>query len=191
MANIIVLDPGHGGVDPGAIGNGIQEKDLTLGIALRTAAFLRGYGADVRLTRTADRVFSNDKRADLHARVSFANNINASYFISLHINSGGGTGFESYIAERGASEETGRRREIVHRQVKAVFTGEGLPDRGMKAANFAVLRETRMPSVLLEYGFIDKEKDASLLKDALFLDRLARATAEGIARAIGVNFFKK
>ena len=72
---------------------------------------------------------------------------------------------------------------MIHSHVAAVFASVGLPDRGQKQANFAVLRETKMPAILLEYGFIDSRADAALLDDAAFLERLAQATATGVAEA--------
>jgi N-acetylmuramoyl-L-alanine amidase len=186
MAKIIVIDPGHGGNDPGAVGNGLQEKELTLSISLRVAKLLRARGADVRLTRSDDRTFSTDKRTDLQARAAFANNAQADYFVSIHINAGGGTGFESYVVPSTVNAESGRRQAIVHREVAAVFQQAGLTDRGQKTANFAVLRETTMPAILLECGFIDRTEDANQLKNPAFLDSVAQAIAHGIAKAIGL-----
>ncbi|GED14334.1 N-acetylmuramoyl-L-alanine amidase [Aneurinibacillus migulanus] len=186
MAKIIVLDPGHGGPDPGAIGNDLREKDVTLAIAQRAAGLLRSLGADVRLTRNDDRVFNEDKAADLNARADFANKLRADYFISIHINAGRGTGFESYIAPSVANQEAARRQNILHDEVAGVFQSTGLPDRGKKTANFAVLRRTSMPAILLECGFIDRAEDASRLKNLAFLDNVAQAIARGAARAVGL-----
>lgn len=187
MAKIVVLDPGHGGVDPGATANGLQEKDLTLEIANHTATELKSLGVDVRLTRNSDRTFSSNKGADLQARASFANSMNAAYFVSIHINAGGGMGFESYVYADGASAEAVRRRRVVHEEVSKVFKSYGSSDRGEKSANFAVLRHTTMPAILVECGFIDGTKDAGLLQNQVFLADISRALAKGIARSIGVT----
>jgi N-acetylmuramoyl-L-alanine amidase len=186
MAKIIVIDPGHGGPDSGAVGNDLREKDVTLAIAQRAANFLRERGTDVRLTRNDDKVFSSDKPTDLHARADFANDLKADYFVSIHINAGKGTGFESYVAPSAANQEAGRRQDIVHREVAGAFLGAGLPDRGKKTANFAVLHYTSMPAILLECGFIDRAEDASRLKSLEFLDNVAQAIARGIAQAVGL-----
>lgn len=175
----IMIDAGHGGKDPGAVANGLREKDLTLTLALRIGELLMGRGAEVHFTRATD-VF-----VDLSARARMANDEDVDYFLSVHINAGGGTGFESFTY-LGTSGETERVRSVIHGRVAAVFASAGLPDRGRKQANLAVLRETRMPAVLLEYGFIDNAKDAALLRDPAFLECLAQATADGVAEAFGL-----
>lgn len=89
----IFIDPGHGGSDPGATGNGLQEKTLTLQIALALRTILTNEYEDVSLllSRTSDQYVS------LNDRTNAANNWGADFFLSIHVNSGGGTGFESYI----------------------------------------------------------------------------------------------
>lgn len=177
---IVVLDPGHGGFDSGAVGNGLLEKNLNLSVALKTAAFIQAHSAlTVRLTRTTD-VF-----VSLSARAAFANSLGANFYVAIHTNSGGGTGFESYTFP-GVGGETLRLATEVHTHVAALFVANGLPDRGLKTADFAVLRETNMPATLLENGFIDTVKDANLLKQTTFLDNLAVVIGEGILDALGV-----
>jgi N-acetylmuramoyl-L-alanine amidase len=178
---IIVLDPGHGGTDPGAIGNGLQEKNLTLTIGLKVKQLLEAnYIVDVRLTRETDVFIELSERAD------FANNLGASYFVSLHHNAGGGTGFESFIYPGTSSAETGRRQDVLHGEVMKFLTGFGLRDRGQKEANFAVLRETAMPAILLENLFIDSVNDTNLLKDPTFLTGISNAIASGIVKALNL-----
>lgn len=182
----IVLDGGHGGKDPGATGHGLQEKSVALDLTLRTGKLLADMGANVKYTRTTD-VF-----VDLIERARIANQHNADVFVSLHLNSGStngvpGTGFESYIHNSIKGGRTAEIQDAIHHNVAAVFLAEGLRDRGKKKANLAVLRETKMPAVLLELGFINNATDAALLKDQSFLDRLARATANGIADALGLQ----
>jgi len=89
----IFIDPGHGGSDSGAVANGLDDKNLTLDIAVRLRAILLGEyrGVEVRLSRETDTTVS------LKQRVQMANSWGADYFLSIHINAGGGTGFESYI----------------------------------------------------------------------------------------------
>jgi N-acetylmuramoyl-L-alanine amidase len=176
----IMIDPGHGGKDPGACANDLREKDLTLTLALRVGELLMRRGAEVHFTRAADDFVGLSERARM------ANDAGVDYFLSVHINAGGGTGFESYTY-LGTSGETERIRSVIHDHVAAVFASAGLPDRGQKQANFAVLRETRMPAVLLEYGFIDNAGDSTLLQDPDWLERLAQATADGVAEAFGLT----
>ncbi|MCR8849950.1 N-acetylmuramoyl-L-alanine amidase [Rossellomorea sp. SC111] len=178
---IIVLDPGHGGTDPGAMGNGLQEKNLTLTIGLKVKQLLEAnYSVDVRLTRETDRYVGLSERAD------FANAPGALYFVSLHHNAGGGTGFESYIYPGTSSSETGRRQDIMHKEIMNFLSGYGLRDRGQKEANFAVLRETAMPAILLENLFIDSVNDANLLKDPTFITGLSNAIASGVGKALNL-----
>lgn len=180
---LICLDPGHGGADSGAVGNGLREKDLTLDIASRIAARLREHGFSVLMTRTDDRYVGLSERAQM------ANNAHASYLLSVHINSdaGQGTGFESYVQPGYDSGETGRIRGVIHAQVAAFFASQGLPDRGRKQADLAVCRETAMPASLHEYGFIDSA-DAQKLADPAFRQGCAEATVRGLCEAFGVAY---
>jgi N-acetylmuramoyl-L-alanine amidase len=180
MTKLVVIDPGHGGSDPGAIGNGLRECDLTLKISKRVkAALLRDFDVDVKLTRRDDTFVSLD------ARAQFANDRHAAYFVAVHINSGGGTGYEDYI-HNNAGTTTSERRNALHKQVATFMAAHGMTDRGRKRANFAVLRETTMAAVLTENLFIDTAADAHLLKDDAFLTGLAEAHARGIAVALSL-----
>lgn len=172
----ICIDPGHSGSDPGAVANGLQEKDLTLMLSKKILSRL---GGSVFPTRT------DDSFVDLDVRAVVANNAKAQYFCSIHINAGGGTGFESYVFDGPHSPETDRIRDIIHSHVAKVFARVGLPDRGKKTANFAVLRETAMPACLLELGFIDNTLDSSYLRTDSFQNELADAIAAGLNEALG------
>lgn len=170
----IYLDPGHGGKDSGAIGHGLLEKDITLKLALKTRDYLQQYNhVDIKMSRTTDKTVS------LNERTNAANEWKADYFVSIHINAGGGTGFESFIYNQLAnSSETAKRRSILHGKIAQ---NNNMRDRGKKKANFHVLRETRMSAVLTENGFIDTASDVTQLKNAAWIDGVARAHAEGIA----------
>lgn len=182
MTKKIMLDPGHGGHDPGAVANGMKEKDLVLTIAKKTKTILeKVYGASVKLTR------STDVYIDLSQRARLANNWGADYFASIHINAAGGTGFETFrYAELSASSGTGKQQKIVHDAIYRKIKGKA-GDRGTKSKDLAVLRETRMPAILTENLFIDRKEDAALLKQESFLDLLAEGHAEGIAAAVGLK----
>ena len=175
----IMIDPGHGGKDPGAVANGLREKDLTLEIGLRIGELLMSRGAEVHFTRVLDEF------VELSERARMANAAGVDYFLSVHINAGGGSGFESYTYP-GTTGATAAYRNVIHRRVASVFTSAGFSDRGQKQANLAVLRETKMPAVLLEFGFIDNPRDAAKLKDPAWLEQLAQATAAGVAEAFGL-----
>lgn len=175
----IVIDPGHGGKDGGAFGNGLREKDITLDIALKLRDKLAAY-ADVSLTRGGDSFVA------LNDRAAVANRIGADCFISIHVNAGGSTGFESFIYTNGL-RRSGEFQKTVHNEVAAFYKAQGFPDRGMKRANFAVLRKTNMPAVLLENLFIDTESDAANLKDPAFRDKAAGAIANGVIKAFNLQ----
>lgn len=180
MAKLVVLDAGHGGSDSGATGNRLKEKDLTLAICKRARDTLRrNYQVEIALTRERDRDVS------LEARSDFANARRADCFVSIHINSGGGEGYEDYVHERvGADSSAEALRTVLHTAVAEVVRRRGAGDRGEKAANFHVLRETTMPAVLTENLFIDNRQDAALLRNEAFLAEVGQAHARGIAQAL-------
>ncbi|MCP2327092.1 N-acetylmuramoyl-L-alanine amidase [Hamadaea flava] len=178
----VYLDPGHGGTDSGAVGNGLQEKALTLNIALQVRDILLATysGVDIRMSRTTDATVSLQQRSD------DANAWGADIFVSIHINSGGGTGFESYryLTTDAATQSL---HSTVHANALAgMRTVASVTDRGLKTANFHVVRETNMPAILTENLFIDTVADANLLKNAAFLTADARGHAKGIATYLGL-----
>ncbi|MFZ5631759.1 MAG: N-acetylmuramoyl-L-alanine amidase [Bacillota bacterium] len=173
----IVIDPGHGGSDPGGMAGRLVEKDLNLDISRRVADKLAAYEAEVLFTRQGDTTVGLKERADI------ANSGPAGFFLSIHCNSGGGEGFESYV-HPGAPAATLNIREKLHREVARFALERNIADRGMKAANFAVLRLAKMPAVLLETLFIDHPRDAELLRDHSFLNDLTAAISLGVAAAL-------
>lgn len=178
----IVIDPGHGGKDPGAVGRGLQEKDIVLTLALRIGKLLAARGAEVIYTRQTDTFI------DLEDRPLEAKRQGADYFLSLHVNAGGGTGFESFV-QTGAHAAAVAYQNVIHQRVALLYKQEGFRDRGTKQADLAVLRgceRAGIPATLLEYGFIDHPKDAAMLADPTWLERLAIATAAGVAAAFGL-----
>ncbi|GEN30223.1 hypothetical protein HNQ35_000074 [Cerasibacillus quisquiliarum] len=174
----IYIDAGHGGSDPGAVGNGLREKDLTLMIAKHTQDYLKGYNCSVKMSRT------NDKTLSLAQRTNDANKWGADFFLSVHINAGGGTGYEDFIYN-GVSNtsKSAKLRNTIHSEISKVLTKYSITNRGKKKANFHVLRETKMPAVLTENLFIDRREDANLLKDDKFLKDIGQAHAKGIVKA--------
>src|SRR5690625_3326805 len=111
----LFIDPGHGGRDPGATANGLQEKDICLTIVLKLWDILNQEydGHAIKLSRTTDQTMTLKERTDL------ANRFGADYLISVHINAGGGTGFESYIYNGKFNEKakTNRLRHVIHDEI--------------------------------------------------------------------------
>lgn len=177
----IFIDPGHGGTDPGAIGNGLQEKNLTLTLSLKIQSLLSAYDVSVQMSR------NTDKTVSLNERTNMANAWGADYFLSIHVNAGGGTGWENYIYNGTVSAQTVAVQKAIHDGVMEAISSYGVRDRGMKQANFHVLRETRMPASLSENLFIDTTADANLLKNSAFLDALARGHVNGLVAAFSLR----
>lgn len=177
----IFLDIGHGGRDPGAVKNGIQEKDIVLDMGLRIGRKLATeFDCQVFYSRVAD-IF-----LDLRPRALMANQLGADLFVSLHCNSfttGVPNGYEDFIRIN-HDIRTGEIRNAIHTAVSAVWTKYNRANRGRKFQNFAVLRHARMPAVLVENGFLANVRDAELLRDMAFMIELINAHVDGIVRAM-------
>ena len=171
----VVIDPGHGGPDPGAVGiEGLRETDVVLDVAITVAQLLQSRGVQVLLTRTTE------VDVDLPPRVALANDSGADLFVSLHANAlsldrPDVNGIETFFYEGGRSLKLAR---LVQEKLLAVSAGT--PDRGARPGRFYVIRRTVMPSVLAEMGFVTGELDAPRLADASFRRRLAEALSSAI-----------
>ncbi|MBU9713713.1 N-acetylmuramoyl-L-alanine amidase, partial [Bacillus tamaricis] len=174
----IVLDAGHGGSDPGAIANGMRESDLVLDISLRTKALLEAQGATVIMTRTRDVYLT------LAERAAIGNNSNADIFISVHANAFNGTanGTETFWNNRYAGQNSSK---LAHSLQNAVVRKMGTTHRRVAQESFHVIRETRIPSALLEVGFMDHSGDAAKLKQNSYRQRAAEGILDGV-----LNYFK-
>ncbi|WP_431799856.1 N-acetylmuramoyl-L-alanine amidase [Halobacillus andaensis] len=176
----IVIDPGHGGSDSGASYQGYYEKNFNLTIALKVQSHLQeNYEVDIVMTR------SRDINLSLNARTQLANNEDADFFLSIHNNAAGGQGFESYIYNGTVSAPTRTYQTVIHDKImSAVRTKYNIRDRGKKRANFHVLRETRMPALLLEVLFVDHPNDLAKLRNPAFIEEVSVAIAQGVADAL-------
>ncbi len=174
---VVVIDPGHGGPDPGAVGiGGLQEKEIVMDISRQVAAALEGQGVQAVLTRT-----TNDVDVDLEPRVSLAERIDATLFVSIHANAISLSrpdinGLETYYYQSGAG-----LAKSIH---NSVLQGTGVRDRGVRTARFYVLRKTSMPSVLVEVGFVTGREDAAKLATAAYRQQMAASIARGILQYI-------
>jgi len=186
MTYKVMLDPGHGGYDPGACGNGLQEKDITLAIALQLAPLLVANGVAVGLTRTGDYApnhLENDLNGELNARVAISDSYGADLFVSIHINAGGGTGEEELISASG-----GRAEAAANKVLPYLLQAGGWYNRGVKTQNVLVLWKPIAPAILTENGFIDSVADTTKLKDPVFIRALVVAHAKGICDYFGIVY---
>ena len=172
------LDAGHGGNDPGALGSGLKEKDITLAITLKAGKELERHGVKVGYTR------KNDKTVNLNSRGPLANKYGADVFVSIHTNAhnSNAQGVETYSFPN--SKNGARLAKLIQDEVlKAKLYTK---NRGIKTANFAVLRQSRMPAALIETAFITNKQDAQLLKNKQ--NEFATAIAKGILKYLGINY---
>ena len=126
---------------------------------------------------------TGDQTVSLAQRTTDANNWGADFFLSIHINAGGGTGYEDYVYP-GVGAPTTTYQNRIHEEILKVVD---FRDRGKKQANFHVLRETRMPALLTENGFIDTVADANKLKQSSFLQSIAQGHVNGLVRAFNLT----
>ena len=184
----IVLDAGHGGSDSGAVGpSGVSEKSVTLAVTKKLAAILNESGANTVMTRSDDvDVYApNDTAAEeLQARCDVANSTpGADAFVSIHCNafsSPTAHGMETYYYAPSVSGL--RLASFLNEELEQAG---GLFNRGVKTANFYVIKHTNMPASLIELGFITNYKEEALLADDEYQQKLANAIAKAIARFFG------
>ncbi|MBP8819718.1 MAG: N-acetylmuramoyl-L-alanine amidase [Syntrophomonadaceae bacterium] len=184
--NLVVLDPGHGGRDTGARGKTLNEKEANLMIALRVGELLKNKGIDVEYTRTTD-IY-----VELEERAAIANRLNAGLFVSIHNNAStdpSKQGTETYYYAPVNNDllflQLDERKSLatnLHQQLAAKLKR---PDRGVKTANFSVLRNTTMPSALVECVFISNPDEEQMLQKDYFIQWTAEAIANGIAAHMG------
>jgi len=194
----VILDAGHGGHDSGAKGNRGIEKEAALDVVLRAKRLLEQNGYTVRLTRSSDVFIPLDDRA------AFANRFLNAIFVSVHFNKsvgGGASGIETFaLAPRGVpsmDEENfsysdlklhpghGQDAENIALSTalhSSMLRHMRLTDRGIKRARFAVIRDIRIPGVLLEGGFMNHPLDGKLIASSAYRDAFARAILEGVGR---------
>lgn len=169
---IVVIDPGHGGSDPGAVRNGVTEKFLNLDIGLKLRNILEEKDINVLMTRDKD-IF-----VDLYVRAGIANDVGADAFVSIHSNTAsavGATGIETLYYP-----DTENKKLALSIQ-NAVAERTGFTNRGIvQRPRLVVTRETKMPSALVEVGFMSNPSDLALLLDEDFRQRVAEGIATGI-----------
>lgn len=177
----VKIDAGHGGKDPGAIGNGIYEKNVVLDLAKRTRDILVKEYAEVEVSLTRE----TDIYLTLDQRTTAANKWGADVLVSIHTNAatGAADGFESFVYTD-VSTKTKAFQNVLHR---AIMKRINMDDRGQKAKNLHMVRQSKMPAVLTECGFISNASDAAKMKTDSWKAAVARGHAEGIAEFLGLK----
>tara|TARA_Y100001968_G_scaffold187355_1_gene171780 strand:+ start:53038 stop:54129 length:1092 start_codon:yes stop_codon:yes gene_type:complete len=171
----VVIDPGHGGPDPGAIGiGGLRETDIVLDVSKQVTKLISAKGVKVIMTRR------REIDLDLPPRVARANRSRANVFVSIHANATRGkrrdvNGVETYYY---AGYRGLKLAKNIHKEIVKVSYGS--PDRGVRRSRFFVIRKTDMPAALVELGFVTGRIDARKLKQGEHRQKLAFAIAKGI-----------
>jgi N-acetylmuramoyl-L-alanine amidase len=169
---VVLIDPGHGGKDPGAVGlGGLREKDILLPISKRIAQVLQQNGVQVVMTRDSDYFVT------LPGRVKLAERANADIFVSIHANAVGPgrsdvSGLETYYYDSGLG-----LARTVH---NSILQSVNVKDRGVRRARFFVLRKSSMPSILVETGYLTGRDDNAKLRSSAYQNQMADAIARGI-----------
>ena len=205
---IIAIDPGHGGSDPGAVANGLREKDLTLEVSLALKEELESYdGVTVVMTRSTDVRPSENLSEDLSSRVQTAAAARADALVSIHFNSGSPLAHGAEVWYGNSSSynyATHTKGRQLSSNIQDKLTDLGLADRGIKTRDnpyydypdgstgdyYAIIRQAReenMPGIIVEHAFVTSSSDAQLLRDPAFVRSLGVADATGIAQTYGLS----
>jgi N-acetylmuramoyl-L-alanine amidase len=177
VSGTVVIDPGHGGRDPGATSyHGYYEKTVNLRIARKLASYLENRGVRVIMTR------NNDTFIELNERAEIANRAGADLFVSIHCDSHQSrsqNGYTIYVARSASwsSKKTGIA-------INQAMGQTGLSSVGIRNQDFRVLVRTACPAVLVECGYLTNPSEATLLDDSDFQDRIARAISDGIIASL-------
>jgi N-acetylmuramoyl-L-alanine amidase len=172
IGRTIVVDPGHGGLDSGAIRSGVMEKDLNLAIALKLKAELEARGARVVMTRTTDTTVSKE------TRVESTNQVCPDAFVSVHVNAMAAkqapdNGVEVYYYANAS-------KPLAKVLKDSLVAGLPAVDRGVRWDELFVIHHTSVPAVLVEIGYLSHAGERAKLVTGAYQDRAARAIAEGV-----------
>lgn len=178
MAKKVYIGIGHGGSDPGGVANGFKEKDLNLAIGKACYDYLKGRGVEVKISRTSD------VDVTIAEKAKAANTFKADLAMDIHCNIGGGDGAEVYYSKNGSGKSLA---ENILKAVKAI----GQQSRGVKTKvedgkdYFGIIRQTNMPTVLVECAFMDSA-DVQIINTAAKQKAMGEAIAKGVLAELGV-----
>ena len=178
----VFIGIGHGGSDPGAVSNGLKEKDLNLKIALACEDYLKQYGVEVKLSRTKD---ENDT---LQEEIRECNKFSPDLAVDIHNNAGGGDGAEVFHHHGGGKGKT------LAKNILSAITELGQNSRGAKirknaAGNdyYGFIREVVAPAVIVECAFVDNKTDIQIIDTAEEQEEMGVAIAKGILKTLGIS----
>lgn len=177
----VYIGIGHGGSDPGAVANKLRESDLNLAVGKACYNYLKARGVEVKISRTTD------KAVELEQRIKDANKFKADLALDIHHNAGGGDGAEVYHTKNGGKGKT--LAENILAEMKKI----GQNSRGAKTRlnasgkdYFGFIRQTDMPSVLVECAFVDNKKDVKIVDTAAEQKKMGEAIAKGVLKQLGI-----
>lgn len=183
MAKKVFIAPGHGGSDPGAVANGLKEKDLNLAISLACHAELVRHGVSVAMSR------SKDESETLTQQVNECNAFKPDLAVNIHNNAGGGDGAEVYYHFGGGEGKT--LAENILKEVVAI----GQNSRGAKIKKnadgydyYGFIRQTNAPAVIVECAFVDNAKDIAIIDTAAEQKAMGVAIAKGVLKTLGIAY---
>lgn len=183
MAKKVFLGVGHGGSDPGAVANGLKEKDLNLSIAIACFNELVRHGVSVAMSRTKD---END---DLNAEIKECNAYGPDLAVDIHNNAGGGDGAEVYHHYKGGVGKT------LATNILAEVVAIGQNSRGAKIKKnnlgsdyYGFIRKIKAPAVIMECAFVDNKKDIAIIDTAAEQKKMGMAIAKGILKTLGIAY---
>ncbi|HBT46711.1 MAG TPA: cell wall hydrolase [Peptococcaceae bacterium] len=180
---VVVVDPGHGGIDVGARGpGGTKESEIVLAISRHLAEFLQQGGARVFLTRQDDNVSVGESGDDLVERVRLAQRVKADLFISVHANAFDDREYGAQVFYDPASQEGRKLAEAVQAEIRRLLKNTEREALGLDAF---VLRTQEIPAVIVEVGFLSNPREEKLLADPSYQREMAFAIYAGIARYLG------
>jgi N-acetylmuramoyl-L-alanine amidase len=173
----IVIDPGHGGFDIGATVKHFEEKELTL----RTSQYLKKNLEKMKYHVIMTR--NRDEYIPLKARAEVANSTKSQILVSVHYNwasSPRASGIEIFYYGKAESWRLAKSKQLAQNILARMISQTGAPSRGLKEGNFCVIRETHMPAVLIECGFLTNPEELKKISDTRYLEKIAQSIAEGI-----------
>ena len=186
MSKKIFIGVGHGGTDPGAVANGLKEKDVNLAVANAVNNELIRHGVSVLMSRTKD---ETDPTTD---EVKECNKFNPDFAIDIHHNAGGGDGAEAYYHHKGGAGKT------LANNILCEIVSLGQKNRGAKIKKnssgndyYAFIRETKAPAIIIECAFLDNAEDVKIVKTAAKQKIMGVAIAKGILKTLGIDYISE